>query len=320
MRLTQLRQADLNLLVVFSVLAEERSVSRAASRLSLSQPAVSRALQRLREMFQDDLMIRASGGYEPTPKGERLLRELAVILPRLDRMLKGESFDPTEEHATFRIAGTDFGAAAVAPILCRTVLSHAAKVSFQIVGWHDGTFEDLERGRLDLAVNADDGHTPETLLREVIFEDEFVCVVARESPYEGRLTLKEYVKALHVGIGILGGRQTIPEQRLTVAGYQRTCAIEVPYFSTAIRCVPGTRLIATVPRRLVREELHNHAIKIVEAPPEMSGFKYLMAWHPRVNTDAGHVWLRSAVREAGKILLTGGGGDAAEAKPKARSR
>src|SRR6267143_767240 len=94
MRITHLRQADLNLLIVFAALAEERNVTRAASRLLLSQPAVSRSLQRLREMFHDDLLIRTSSGYEPTPKGQRLLHELESTLPRLDRLLTGAEFDP----------------------------------------------------------------------------------------------------------------------------------------------------------------------------------------------------------------------------------
>src|SRR6202007_1440512 len=94
MRIVHLRQADLNLLVVFTALAEERSVSRAAERLLLSQPAGSRALQRLRETFHDDLLIRTGSGYEPTPKGERLLHELSATFPRLDRLLSGDEFDP----------------------------------------------------------------------------------------------------------------------------------------------------------------------------------------------------------------------------------
>src|ERR1700749_1457511 len=106
MRITQLRQADLNLLIVFTVLAEERSVSRAASRLLRSQPAVSRSFQRLKELFEDDLLVRGPGGYEPTPRGERLLQELETILPRLDRLLSGSSFNPATEEAHFRIAAT----------------------------------------------------------------------------------------------------------------------------------------------------------------------------------------------------------------------
>src|SRR5438477_8398773 len=103
MRITQLRQADLNLLIVFTVLAEERNVTRAADRLLLSQPAVSRALQRLRSMFHDDLLIRTSKGYDLTPKGQRLLRELGLTLPRLDRLLSGSDFDPATEETTFRV-------------------------------------------------------------------------------------------------------------------------------------------------------------------------------------------------------------------------
>src|SRR5467141_2969579 len=104
MRTTHLRQADLNLLVVFTAVAEERNITRAAKRLLLSQPAVSRGLQRLRDTFHDDLLIRSSSGYEPTPKGQRLLHELETSLPRLDRLLSGTEFDPAKEEALFRIA------------------------------------------------------------------------------------------------------------------------------------------------------------------------------------------------------------------------
>jgi DNA-binding transcriptional LysR family regulator len=130
MRTTHLRQADLNLLVVFTVLAEERNVTRAATRLLLSQPAVSRALQRLRQMFHDDLLIRSSSGYEPTPKGQRLLQELEMSLPRLDRLLSGRDFDPTMEETPFRIAAIDHACHVVCPLLCRTVLAAGLRVSF----------------------------------------------------------------------------------------------------------------------------------------------------------------------------------------------
>ncbi len=316
MRITQLRQADLNLLVVFSVLVEERSVSRAAARLLLSQPAVSRSLQRLRDMFHDALLLRTPAGYEPTPKGERLVQELAVILPKLDRLLTGAEFDPAQERADFRIAGTDNAMHVLCPPLCRALLPWARQVSMRMVSWHDGTFEDLERGRLDLTLNADDGHTPERLRREVIYEDEFVCVVAKDSRYRGRIVLKDYVKGLHVGVGILAGQQTIPEQRLAALGLQRTCAIEVPYFSAALRCVPGTDLIATMPRRLMMTEASNPAVKVVEAPVEMTGFRYLMVWHPRVDTDVAHVWLRSIVRGASRALP---GLPAAKPSPRTRA-
>jgi DNA-binding transcriptional LysR family regulator len=302
MRITQLRQADLNLLVVFNVLAEERSVSRAASRLLRSQPAVSRAFQRLREMFQDDLLVRTPTGYEATPRGQRLLQELETILPRLDRLLTGSDFDPEKEEAHFRIAATDYASHVICPLLCQRVLPANRKVSFEFTPWHDGAFDALERGRLDLLLNAEDGHTPSQFLSEEIFEETFACVAAKEARYPRRLTLKQYLAASHIGVSIREGLQTIPEQRLAAIGQQRRCAIQIPYFTAAIRSVAGTNLIATVPRRLAESEAANPAIKILDPPDAMGSFQYLMAWHPRMNTDAAHAWLRSTIREAGKKL------------------
>jgi len=302
MRITHLRQADLNLLVVFTALAEERNVTRAAARLLLSQPAVSRALQRLRDMFRDDLLIRTSSGYEPTPKGERLLRELSTTLPRLDRLLSGAEFDPAAEEATFRIAVTDHASHLLCPVICKTILPAAAKVSFDFVPFVDETFEAIKRGRLDLLLNADDGYIPPQFASEIIFEADFACVAAKESSYSRALTLKQYLAASHVGVGILGGLQTIPDKRLAAIGAKRHCPISVPYFSAAIRCIPGTPLIATVPRRIARFELGNKGLKILRPPEVLGKFSYLMAWHPRMNTDAGHEWLRNVIREAAKAL------------------
>lgn len=312
MRTTHLRQADLNLLVVFTVLAEERNVSRAATRLLLSQPAVSRALQRLRDMFRDDLLIRTSSGYELTPQGQRLLQELEVMLPRLDRLLSGSSFDPAKETATFRIAATDFASHVLCPPLCKEVLSTGdlpagkpaarGRVTFEFTPLQESALDALERGRIDLLLNADDGHIPAQFEREPLFEDEFVCVVARESGYSRQLTLKQYLDAAHIGVGILGGSQTIPEKRLAAAAVKRHVAIRVPYFTAAMHSVAGTRLIATVPRRIAEHEARDPALKIVKPPKMMTGFTYLMAWHPRMNTDAAHEWLRATMRRIAKSI------------------
>jgi DNA-binding transcriptional LysR family regulator len=295
MRITQLRQADLNLLVVFTALAEERSVSRAAARLFLSQPAVSRALQRLREMFHDDLLIRTAAGYQPTARGERLMQELSVMLPRLDRLLSGDAFDPSREDATFRIAVTDNASQVLCPALCRALLPFREHVSVQFVALHAGTFEDIERGRLDLALNADDGHTPSRFHREVIYEDEFVCVVAKSSRHSGRFTLRQYLDGTHVGMTVLTGQPMIPDQQLAALGERRRSVLEVPYFGAAIRCVPGTDLIATVPKRFAELYRQNRAIRFLPPPREIRGFKYLMIWHPRLHSDAAHVWLRKLI-------------------------
>ena len=304
MRITHLRQADLNLLIVFAALAEERNVTRAASRLLLSQPAVSRALQRLREMFHDDLLVRASSGYEPTPKGKRLLQELSTMLPRLDRLLSGEDFDPRQEETTFRIAVTDHASHVLCPLICRMVLPKAGKVSIEFVSFGDQTFDAIERGRLDLMLNADDGYLPPRFASEMIFDDSFSCVAAKESKYPRALTLKRYLAAEHVGVGIWGELQTLPDKRLAGIGAKRRCPIWVPYFTAAVRCVPDTQLLATVPSRVARFESNNLSLRILKPPEVLGRFNYLMAWHPRLNTDAAHIWLRRAIRETGMALLS----------------
>ena len=141
LRVTQLRQADLNLLVVFSVLAEERNVSRAAKQLLLSQPAVSRALQQMRDTFHDDLLVRTAKGYEPTPQGERVLQELEIMLPKLDRLISGSTFDPVIEHCSFRIA-----APATATAFLLVSLSKMPRGSSGSTGFD---CEDLPRGISD---------------------------------------------------------------------------------------------------------------------------------------------------------------------------
>lgn len=302
MRLTQLRQVDLNLLVVFAALAEERSVTRAAARLALSQPALSRAFQRLRDVFHDDLLIRSSTGYTPTPRGQRLMEELTVLLPRVDRLLGGATFDPAAEAATFRVAASDNATQVLCPPLTRLLLPYSERVFVQFVALHEGTFDAMERGRLDLVLNANDGHTPDRFHREVIYEDDFVCVVAKEHRVARRLTLTQYLARPHVAVGVMAGRPTIQQQRLAALGHPFKPAVEVPHFTAAMRCVPGTELIATVPTRLAALERHNPAIKIVEPPDEMVGFPYLMIWHPRLHTDTAHVWLRAMVRSAGAAL------------------
>jgi DNA-binding transcriptional LysR family regulator len=284
MRIGHLRQADLNLLVVFTVVAEERNITRAASRLLLSQPAVTRALQRLRDTFHDDLLIRTSTGYEPTPTGQRLLQDLATMLPRLDRLMAGGAFDPGTEGAIFRIAATDHAAYLLVPPLYTSVLPKRTKVEFSFVPLHAGQYEALEKGRLDLVLNGDHDTATVHLSKEVIFEVDFVCVVSRKSNLARAITLKQYLAAEHVAVD------------------KRRCPLVVAQHTVAMRVAAVTEMIATVPRRMAVLEAPNKATKILEAPAALGSFKYVMIWHPRMQTDAAHLWLRSIIRELGRRL------------------
>jgi len=299
MRIAHLRQADLNLLVILTAVAEERNITRAASRLLLSQPAVSRALNRLRDTFHDDLLIRTPNGYEPTPKGQHLLHELETTLPRLDRLMAGGDFDPSTEEATFRIAATDHAALLLVPPLCKYVLSRATKIDFSFVPLHAGQYEALEKGRLDLVLNADHDTS---FRKEVIFEVDFVCVVSRNSKFEKAITLKQYLAGEHVAVDIIGGVQTHPDRHLAAIGEKRRCPLVVAQHTVAMRVAAATDMIATVPRRMAVLEAPKKATKILEGPAALGSFKYVMIWHERMQSDAAHVWLRSAIRALGSQL------------------
>jgi DNA-binding transcriptional LysR family regulator len=114
--------------------------------------------------------------------------------------------------------------------------------------------------------------------------------------------LKQYLAAEHIGVDVVEGSQHIPEKRLAAHGHRRRTVITLPYFRTAARCIPGTKLILTAPQRFARAEAENRKIRVLKAPGEITGFKYLMIWHPRVNTDAAHAWFRAEIRRIGKAL------------------
>ncbi len=302
MHTTQLRQADLNLLIVFKVLAEERNVSRAARRLLLSQPAATRALGRLRDMFKDDLFVRVSGSYELTPKGQLLLQELEITLPRIDRLLTGGEFVPCQETMHFRLAGSDFASHIIGVPLSKQVVAAGDELSITISALNDSTVENLSRGSLDLLLHVDDGHVPPNYERQALLEEEFVCVVDRNGPYGSKLTLNEYLGARHVAVSIFGGIQTLPDQRLAASGLKRRVAFTVPQFTAAIHAVIGTNLIAKIPKRIAVQGDKSKALKLLRTPKPMSRFTYYMWWHPRMNCDAAHIWLRNAVQKVSEGL------------------
>ncbi len=295
-RLAQLRKADLNLLIYLFVLMEERSISRAAHRLGLSQPSLSRALQRLRDLFKDELLTRTPKGYEPTLRGQTLLDEMAVILPQIDRLITGQTFDPTRAHVSFRICATDNATQLYGPVLCRAILHWKISIAFQ--PWSDDRFAELDRNRLDLVLDAKMGAAPEHLHSTTLFEDEFVCLAAKESPLPDRLSLEQYLAQNHIAVNVLQGRQTIPELALAAVGERRRCPVSVPYFTVAMKMVASTPFLVTVPRRLAQTYADLHNARLITPPAELAGYSYMMYWHPRRDSDPQHRWLRQTIQDA----------------------
>ena len=302
MRLEKLRQVDLNLLVFFAVMAEERSVTRAAARLLLSQPAVSRALQRARSALQDDLLVRSSSGFELTLRGQKILHDLEELLPKIENLVAPSVFDPKGEPSNFRISGPDNVCVALLPPLCRRYASKHYKVHFDFLPWQADAVDMLERGKLDLILHIDDGLLPSHLSSEKLYREDWVCAVGRKSKFGDRLTLKQYLAAEHLVVTTLPAVQNIPDKQLAALGAKRNSSVRMPYFGAALSCLPGTELVLTLTSGMTQAVNRDSQLRLVKAPRELCSFHFLMVWHPRLTTDPRHAWLRQAMRQAAATL------------------
>jgi DNA-binding transcriptional LysR family regulator len=292
---THFPQVDLNLLHILQALLEERHVTRAGNRCFLSQSAMSRAFERLREMFKDDLLIRTGRTYERTVRGERLLRDLENLLPRIAAMIRGEAFETEKSREKIRLALTDYASMVLLPALARRMRTYAPNMTLEVVGWHDRVYDDIESGRIDVALTPIP--VPASLEGEVLFEEDFVCVLGsqRKRP-ASRLTLKQYLDAPHAIVNVLAGQQTLVDRPLAELGLRRRVALIVPFFVPATLAILDTDLILTIPRRLAQSFQTMRELSIVKPPAAIRSFPYLMVWHPRLTGDLAQAWFREQVR------------------------
>jgi DNA-binding transcriptional LysR family regulator len=295
MRATHLRHVDLNLLLALHALLEERHVTRAAKRCFLSQPAMSRALERLQEMFGDALLIRSGRAYERTVRADSLLRELQALLPRLEAMVRGEEFRPERSEERFRVALTDHASMILMPSLLRNIRTQAPHVRIETSPWRDQAYEDVAAGRIDIALCAESA--PHVLQSDLLFRLEFVCVVgSKRNSRSRRLTLAQYMKLPHVLVETWAGQQTLVDRPLAQLGLKRHVVLSVPFFVPAIFAVAYTDMIVTVPRKLAKIVGAIPGTRFAEPPKEIKPFPYFMTWHPRLAAEPAQVWFREQLK------------------------
>src|ERR1700694_1617941 len=205
---THIERVDLNLLLPLVALLEERHVSRAATRVGLSQPAMSRALQRLRRVLDDALLIRSTDGYRLTPRANQIHAQLATIVPQLESLLATEAFNPREAPQSIHLAGTDYPASALGPAICREILAQSPHSTVRFHTWGDGIADQIKQGRVDLGFFG--GYIPDDLSSTELLIEKFVCVVAKDHPFADKsaITLAEYLQCKHVIIDVAAGQQT----------------------------------------------------------------------------------------------------------------
>ena len=295
MRYAYLRQFDLNLLLSFQTLIEERSVSRAARRMHLSPSAMSRVFKRLREMFKDDLLVRTSEGYKVTDRALRAYYEIELLLPKLEGAVRAREFDPATAEDSFRIAMPDSIATIKLRALMKKFAQTAPSVRFQLSILDDEVHRKLEANTIDLAIFIN--NAPPPIRTQVLYEDEFVCMLRHGNPLgKPRLTLERYLNAKHLVIFHTGILVKSIEDTLKGLMYRREIRLTVPYSSTVGAIVEGTDMIATVAKSLAVHLAKTSKFRIVPTPVKFPQFAYTQIWHPRYDSDPAHKWLRDSVR------------------------
>jgi DNA-binding transcriptional LysR family regulator len=293
-----LRSLDLNLLVVFDAIFTEKNITRAGTRIGLSQPAVSNALTRLRGHLKDELFLRGPDGLRPTPRAVELAGPIHAMLVDLERVLDPQAFDPAVALRTFTVAAVDYFTVVVAPRLAAHLARHAPGVDIRIVPTAGQAMELLDRGEIDLAAAAF-GDVPERFGHLTIVEDEYACMVAANHPMaEKPPTLRAYAAARHVLVSPRGDLNGFVDDELAKRGLTRHVVMAINHFAAAPNLVARTDLVVTAPRKVLEAYASERTV-IFPAPVEAPrAFRRLdMLWHERLARHPAHQWFRSTIRE-----------------------
>lgn len=300
-----LRAVDLNLLVVFDALMAERNVTRAAEHNGLSQPAVSKALNRLRHLLGDRLFERRDGRMEPTARALELAGPIRGALSEIARTVIGQSdFDPREIRGVFRIAAFDLQQSSLLPALVARLRQEAPNLDLQVRGTERSRLEDqLASGELDAAI-APRPAGASALLAEPLWRDGLATLIGRHNPIALPMTLQSFaaaphvVDAGHVQIARDGQAVSLVDAILAASGLRRRIAVVLPSAAGVPHVVAATDLIATLPTRIVKDMAPLPGVRVVPAPlPPVQVSPHLL-WHPRTLNSPARAWLRDMIRKA----------------------
>ncbi|MDW5498245.1 LysR family transcriptional regulator [Pseudomonas lundensis] len=293
--MNNISRLDLNLLVTLDALLSEHNVTRTAQRLNLSQPSVSVHLAKLRDIFNDPLLLPGPRGMHPTARGDELREPLRLALEALQRAVSpSEPFDPRVADNTWRVAAFDYGEATIvqpALIGLRAAAPHSRLAVIETAP--SRIARQAEQGEIDLAFHTREG-SPPNLRQRILFSERYVLVGRAGHPgLQTPPSLAQFCELEHVMVSPDGGGFFgITDKVLAEAGLTRRVVLSVPHFLFVISVLANSDLVAMLPSRLVR---NNSALQVVEPTIEVPGFEMTMLWHERSHRDPAHQWLREHI-------------------------
>lgn len=300
MSLDHLATIDLNLLVALAALLEERSVTRAAKRLGVTQSAMSRTLGRLRDALGDPLLVRSGRGVVATTRAEALGDPLRRLLADAEELIRApRPFDPATATRRFLVGTSDFVVSAVVPPLAARIAAEAPGIDLVLMSRSTGeTAESLEAGELDLAVLPDGALEP-SMRRKASVEVPFACVLRADHPAVagGSLSLTDYAALPHLLVAPRGRPGGVVDRALAARGLTRRVSVQVQTFGVAGEIIAATSLVATLPLPVALAHAAHLPLCVVPPPLPIPSFRLVLVWHERAHHDPGHTWLRRLVDE-----------------------
>ena len=292
-----LSRLDLNLLVAFDALLTERSVTRAAARIGLGQPAMSHNLGRLRVLFGDELLTRGADGMRPTPRALALAGPVRMTLAQIQAaVLQHEAFDPATAERAFRIGIADSIEVAIVPGLMARLRREAPGVSLRLRPLNQLTIlDDLDTGALDIAVGVF-GHGQLHHKRRPLYRENFLCVFNPALlKFSSPISLDDYLSVPHVLTSLGDEAHGAVDEALAKLKLKRNIALTTPGFLAVPFVVARAPLISTMPSRLARYFAETFHLATSPAPVELPNLAVSLLWHASFDQDLGHLWLRQTI-------------------------
>jgi DNA-binding transcriptional LysR family regulator len=294
---------NLNLLVAFDALFEELSVTAAARRAGVTQPAMSNTLAQLRTLFDDALFVRHRTGLSPTARAKQLAEPIRRGLGLLQGALSGPSFEPLTSERRFVIAASDYVELVLLPSLLRRLAKLAPRVRLTLRPWglHEAPPE-LGRGEVDLMLGFYDKLLPHHH-EQALFEDEYVCVVRRRHPtVKNKLTLARYLELSHVLVSARADGPGSVDRALAALGKKRTIAARVSHFLTVPVLVSQTDFVAALDRRVAEVFAGPLGLRLFPPPLKLPKGTIGQVWHQQQHTDPAQRWLRGVIADVAAEL------------------
>ncbi len=321
MNLDSLAKIDLNLLVILQVLLEERSVTRAANRLHLSQSALSKSLNRLREMLDDPLFQRTAHGLKPTAHALVLASKLPASLQGLYQLTQPPSFSPKTSSRHFSFATQESIYETLLPHFFGPLLNQAPKLKLHAYIWNEHSIQDLQQGQIDFAIAGRDiqplsdvqiSRLPEGIMHQTLFTDHQVCIVRDKHPIldlyrQDKWDLDAYLALDHLQVRCENRDWWALDYHLAKLGHHRELSTIVPDFYSAASIAAHTDLIFTVPSRFAQHAKKLYQVTELPLPISFASFAYVLLWHQRDSQDPGHAWIREAVINCVKAAFSNEG-------------